>query len=182
VSINNEVVHAVPREDRLLQEGDIVSVDCGVEYKGHFTDACRTYLLPKADVRTRKLVKVTKDALERGIAAATAGAHVGDISFAIQRHVERHRFNVSLDYTGHGIGLVLHGDPQIPNYGPPGMGAKLRTGTCLAIEPVVFDGATTVKLQQDGWTVCSHEGNLSAHFEDTVIITEEGPEIITRSP
>ncbi len=179
-SLNEEVVHGVPLKNNIVKSGDIVSVDCGVEFEGHFTDACRTVAVGDVDVRTRKLIKVTREALDRGIIAARVGNHIGDISYAIQKHVERHRFRVSRDLIGHGIGHVLHGPPAIPNYGPPGDGELIIAGTCLAIEPVVFDGPAEAHIQDDGWTVVSLGGNLSAHWEDTIIATEEGPEIITR--
>lgn len=180
VSINQEVVHAVPSANRVIQEGDIVSIDCGVVYKDHFTDACRTFGIGTIDPRTKKLIKITSEALNKGIAVVKVGSFIGDISYAIQKHVERHRFNVSLDFIGHGIGRELHGPPAVPNYGPPGRGERLEQGTCLAIEPVVFDGPIETILQNDHWTVLSKNSNLSAHFEDTIIITNEGSEILTR--
>lgn len=180
VSINEQVVHAIPFKDRIVKSGDIVSIDCGVEYEGHFTDACRTIAVGDVGAHTRKLIKTTREALDRGVAAVKVGNHIGDISYAIQKHVERHRFRVSRHFVGHGIGRVLHGPPVVPNYGPPGAGEPILAGTCLAIEPVVFDGSAEAHTQDDGWTVVSLEGNLSAHWEDTVIATEEGPEIITR--
>jgi len=180
VSVNEEVVHAVPKKSRILGEQDIVSIDCGVIYKGHFSDACRTKAVGDPGYRAKKLIDTTKKALDFGIAAACSDARVGDISYAIQRYVERKGFSVNLDYTGHGIGLSLHLPPCVPNYGPPGRGALLYPGMCLAIEPVVFDGPTDVLVKEDRWTSVSREGNLSAHFEDTIIVTESGPEIITR--
>jgi methionyl aminopeptidase len=180
VSVNQEVVHGIPSATRFIQEGDVVSIDCGVVYKDHFTDACRTVAVGEVDSRIRKLIKVTSESLNKGILAAGPGGTIGDISYAIQKHVERHRFNVSLDFIGHGIGRVLHGPPAVPNYGPPGVGEELKPGTCLAIEPVVFDGSIDTILQNDDWTVVSKNDNLSAHFEDTILITGEGPEILTR--
>lgn len=180
VSLNCEVVHAIPRKEMVISSGDIVSVDCGVILEGHFTDACRTTAVGHIGSRTAKLLKVTQDALNKGIAAAWAGNRIGDISYAVQKHVERHRFKVSLDYVGHGIGLVLHGPPCVPNYGPPGIGDLIELGTCLAIEPVVFDGPTDTVLLDDRWTVVSEFNSLSAHFEETIIVTEDGPEIVTR--
>jgi len=180
VSVNEEVVHAIPRKDRVLQPGDIVSVDGGVIYEEHYSDACRTTYIEKTNKHVKKLLKTTEGALSKGIEAATAGNRVGDISYAIQHHVERNRFTVSLDFTGHGIGKELHLPPQILNYGPPGRGAVLNEGTCLAIEPVVFDGQQDVMLNDDGWTVVSSTGCLSAHFEDTIIISKGVPEVITR--
>lgn len=179
VSVNDQVVHGVPT-DLLIKDGDIVSVDCGVIYEKHFSDACRTVLVGEVSPRTRKLVKITKQSLDLGIEAAVLGNRVSDISYAVQKHVERKGFKVSLEFVGHGIGLVLHGEPQVPNYGPPGRGPVLEEGMCLAIEPVVFDGATKCWLGSDKWTVYSEDGNLSSHQEDTIIITKTGPEIVTR--
>ena len=180
VSVNNEVVHSIPLSTKILKEGDIVSIDCGVIYEEHFSDACRTVGVGNIDFRCKKLIKVAREALDKGIEASLVGNHIGDISYAIQKHVERKGLTVSLDYTGHGIGKQLHAPPCVPNYGPPGKGPRLEAGTCLAIEPVIFDGPTDVWLKDDRWTVYSREGNLSAHVEDTVIITDTGPEIITR--
>lgn len=180
VSVNHEAVHGVPREDKHLQEGDIVSVDCGVEFNGHFSDACRTVGVGQIGQRQRKLIRATRDALGAGIAAAQPGNRIGDISYAVQRHVERRRFNVSREFVGHGIGRVLHGPPVVPNYGPPGRGGEIKPGICLAVEPVVFDGPPIARLLEDKWTVVSATSCLVAHAEDTVLITEEGPEILTR--
>lgn len=180
VSVNTQVVHAVPRSDLILKEGDIVSVDCGVIFEGHYSDACRTVGVGNIGTREKKLLKVTEVSLNKGIEAAVPGNYIGDISYAVQRHVERNRFKVSLEFVGHGIGKVLHGPPCVPNYGPPKQGELLEVGLCLAIEPVVFDGSTECTLESDNWTVVSKQGNLSAHFEDTVLVTEEGPEILTR--
>jgi len=179
VSVNQQIVHGVPDNTPIL-EGDVVSIDCGVVYKGHFSDACRTVAIGDIDPKVSKLIEVTRESLDEGIKGALVGNRVGDISYAIQRHIERNGFKVSLEFVGHGIGKVLHGPPCIPNYGPPNRGPKLKPGTCLAIEPVVFDGPPDAILAPDGWTVSSKYGNMSAHFEDTIIVTEEGPEIITR--
>ena len=180
VSVNDQVVHGIPTANLIIGEGDLVSVDCGVQFEGHFSDACRTVAVGDVDPRARKLIKVTREAMDKGIQAAKPGNRIGDISYAIQRHVERHRFRVSLEFVGHGIGLELHGSPCVPNYGPPGLGQVIKPGTCLAIEPVVFDGPADAKLGDDGWTVYSKYGNLSAHYEETILVTEDGPEILTR--
>jgi len=180
VSVNQEAVHGIPRSDRVLYPGDLVSVDCGVEYKGHFSDACRTVGVGELAIRARKLLKAAKQSLDLGIAAARVGKNIGDISYAVQRHVERKRFNVSREFVGHGIGTVLHGPPCVPNYGPPGRGPLIEAGMCLAVEPVIFDGPPIAELQVDGWTVVSKTGCLVAHVEDTILVTEEGPEILTR--
>lgn len=180
VSTNAQVVHSIPSPSFSLKEGDIVSVDLGVLYKEHYTDACRTLPVGNIGTREKKLIKVARESLDKGIEQATLNNRVGDISYAIQKHIERNGFTVSLDYTGHGIGRKLHDEPRVPNYGPPGIGPLLKEGLCLAIEPVVFDGPTDVWLDNDKWTVYSKNGNLSAHFEDTVIITNSKAEIITR--
>lgn len=181
VSVNTQVVHSIPLDSIVLEEGDLVSVDFGVVYKGHYSDACRTVIVGKE--RSKKeldLVTTARRSLDAGINAATIGNRVGDISFAIQSVVERCGFRVNLSFCGHGIGRVLHADPPVPNFGKPSTGDRLRVGMCLAIEPVIFDGDPSVFLDADGWTVYSRYGNLSAHTEDTIIITENGPEIITR--
>jgi methionyl aminopeptidase len=180
VSINEEVVHGVPRDDRIIQEGDIVSVDCGVNYKGHFTDACRTVAVSDVDKDILNLINSTEEALNKGIQKAQVGARIGDISNAIQKHVERRGLKVHLEFTGHGIGFNLHQLPCIPNYGPSGRGEIIREGMCLAIEPVIFMGNTASHVLKDGWTVVSRDSGLSAHFEDTIIVTSVGPEVITR--
>lgn len=180
ISVNEQVVHGVPSKSLILKEGDVVSIDCGVSLFGHYTDACRTIPIGVVSERLRRLIKITRESLDKGISAVRAGSRVGDISYAVQRHVERKGFQVSLDYTGHGIGKVLHAPPCIPNYGPPGQGELLIEGQCLAIEPVVFDGPTNVLLSLDRWTVYSPSKIPSAHFEDTVIVSKEGPEVITR--
>lgn len=180
VSVNEEAVHGVPKDSRVLKEGDIVSVDCGVIYKGHYTDACRTVPVGRVPDDTYNLLKTTEEAMNKGIAEMLVGNRIGDISYAIQRYVERRGFKVHLDFTGHGIGHKLHQLPCVPNYGPPGRGDIIVEGMCLAIEPVVFDGDTSSKTLDGGWTVVSNNGNLSAHFEETIIATANGPEIITR--
>jgi methionyl aminopeptidase len=179
VSVNEQVVHGVPG-DLVIKEGDIVSVDCGVLLEGHYTDAARTVGVGKISPQTTRLLDITRESLDMGIEQAVVGNNIGDISFAVQRHVERNGFNVSLEFVGHGIGKVLHGPPCVPNYGLPGRGPLIESGACLAIEPVVFDGDIGVVLAEDQWTVSSVKRNMSAHFEDTIVITEEGPEIVTR--
>jgi methionyl aminopeptidase len=179
ISVNSQVVHGVPSK-KPLEEGDIVSIDCGVVFSGHFTDACRTASVGECDHRKTALIEVTKRSLDKGIKQAVVGNHISDSSFAIQHYVERSGFSVSRNYCGHGIGWKLHQDPKIPNFGVPKTGPLYQEGGCYAIEPVVFDGPTKVFLYDDGWTVGSFYGNFSAHFEDTIIVTKKGPEIITR--
>lgn len=180
VSVNNQAVHTIPNKNSILSPGDIVSIDCGVIIEGHYSDACRTIAVEKISSRASKLLKTTKKSLDVGISYAIPGNKVGDISYNIQRQVERKGFNINRNYIGHGIGLNLHQPPQVPNHGPPGRGPLLVEGTCLAIEPVVFDGPTETVLREDGWTIESKYGNICAHFEDTVMITKNGPEILTR--
>lgn len=179
ICVNEQVVHGIPG-DLILTTGDIVSVDIGVLYKEHYSDACRTVGVGEIAPHLKKLLKVTEKALEKGIEKVQIGNKIGDISYAVQKHVERNRFNISLEFVGHGIGKFLHGPPCVPNYGPPGRGEEIRAGTCLAIEPVVFEGPADAVLSEDKWTVVSKYNNMSAHFEDTVIVTEEGPEVITK--
>lgn len=180
VSVNTYVVHTTPSDTCILKSGDIVSIDCGVLYNEHYSDACRTYIVEETSPAVERLVRATEEALNKGIQSALGGNRVGDISFSIQKHLERNGLQFSLDFVGHGIGKVLHGNPQVPNYGPPNQGPILIPGQCLAIEPVVFNGSTEVLLAEDGWSVYSKHGNLSAHFEDTILITESTPEILTR--
>jgi len=179
ISVNDEILHGIPSQ-RKLQDGDIVRLDCGVALDGHYTDACRSVVLDPVPQRLRLLLKVTREALDKGIEAARVGNHIGDISYAIQRHVERKGFKASSDFTGHGIGHKLHMAPSIPNCGPPGQGELITEGVCFAIEPVIFDGPMGARLRSDKWTIFSPTQTPSAHFEDTVIVTLFGPEVITR--
>jgi len=180
VSVNQQVVHGIPTKELIIKSGDIVSIDGGVIYAGHYSDACRTIGVGEIEPRLQKLLKVTEESLSKGIEQMQIGNRIGDISHAVQKHVERNRFRVSLEFVGHGIGKVLHGPPCVPNYGLPQRGEEIKLGTCLAIEPVVFDGSPDAMLADDGWTVLSKFDNMSAHFEDTVIATKDGPEIVTR--
>jgi len=178
-SVNNEVVHGIPGPRR-LEEGDIISIDFGVIYKGYFSDAAATFPVGTVSSEALRLIQVTREALEQGIEAAQPGRRLSDISHAVQTWVEKHRFSVVRDYVGHGIGRNLHEDPQIPNFGPPGQGPLLRPGMTLAIEPMVNQGGYQVHTLDDHWTVVTDDGSLSAHFEETIAILENGPEILTR--
>ncbi len=180
VSVNDEVVHGIPSEGRLLREGDIVSIDIGVTYKGYISDAAITLPVGQVSDRAKRLMAVTKEALFRGIAAAVVGNRVGDISYAIQSYVEANGYNVVRKFVGHGVGRSLHEDPQVPNYGKPSTGVKLREGMTLAIEPMVNEGTFEVVVLEDGWTAKTADGGLSAHFEHTVLIKRSGPEILTK--
>lgn len=177
-SINDEVVHGMPSHRR-LKEGDIVSLDFGVYYKGYYGDAAITVPVGEVSREAKRLIRVTEEALYRGIEEAQAGKRLGDISAAVQNHVERAGFSVVRDFVGHGIGTELHEDPQIPNFGTPGRGVMLREGMVLAIEPMVNSGTYRVKVLDDGWTVVTEDGSLSAHFEHSVAITANGPDILS---
>lgn len=179
VSVNDTLIHGIPSNKIVLKEGDIVSVDIVANYKGYMADACRTYQVGTITDRAARLVKVTKEAFFEALKYVKVGGFVGDISSAIQRYVESHGYNVSRDYTGHGIGVDMHEDPAIPNYGKAGTGAKLVPGIALCIEPMVLEGRKDTRVLPDGWTVKSRDGKLTAHYENTVIVTEDGYEIIT---
>lgn len=178
ISIDNEVVHGIPGE-RVLQAGQIVSVDIGVEFEGFFGDSAETFAVGTVSEEKRKLMDVTKRALDEGLKRAQAGARLSDISHAIQTTVEEEGFSVVRELVGHGIGRQLHEDPQIPNYGPPNSGPRLKPGMVLAIEPMVNLGGHQVRTLDDNWTVVTEDDSPSAHFEHTIVITTNGPEILT---
>lgn len=179
-SVNNEIVHGIPSERRLLKLGDIVSLDCGVVLDGYYGDAAIT--VPVGDHLTpelRKLLNVTRDSLAKGIAAACVGNTIGDVGAAVQQYVESNGFSVVREFVGHGIGTKLHEDPQVPNYGTPGHGPKLRDGMVLAIEPMVNMGRPETRVLDDKWTAVTEDGSYSAHFEHCVAVTKNGPVILT---
>ncbi|MBI3322339.1 MAG: type I methionyl aminopeptidase [Candidatus Omnitrophica bacterium] len=178
-SVNEQVVHGIPSR-RALKEGDIIGIDVGAVVEGYYGDAAVTVAVGKVSEQARELMRVTEEALERGIAMAKPGARLSDISHAVQAEVESHGFSVVREFVGHGIGTQLHEAPQIPNYGKPGYGVELKPGMVLAIEPMVTAGAAPVRVLEDGWTAVTVDGSLSAHFEHTVAIGEGGPEILTR--
>lgn len=178
ISVNEVVVHGIPSE-LLLKEGDVVSIDIGVYKNGFHGDAARTYCVGNTDEKLRKLVKVTEESFFEGIKYATDKNRLFDISHAIQEHVEDNGFNVIRDYFGHGIGRQLHEDPTIPNFGKPNRGLRLRAGMVLAIEPMVVVGDWAVNVLNDGWTVVTADGSCAAHYENTVVITGSGPEVLT---
>jgi methionyl aminopeptidase len=180
VSINDEVVHGIPSKDRILKEGDIVSLDIGTFYKGFNGDAARTFPVGKVSKEAQKLIDVTRVSLEKGINKALYKSHLSDISNAVQSYVEKNNFSVVREYVGHGIGRNMHEPPQIPNFGPPGHGPILKEGMTLAIEPMVNVGNYKVKTLDDNWTVVTKDGSLSAHFENTIAITKNGPEILSK--
>jgi len=180
-SINDEIVHGIPSKKRVLAEGDIISIDVGVGYKGYFTDSAATVPVGAVDARTQQLLTVTLKALEAGLTAATVGNHIGDIGAAVQAVVEKAGFSVVRDLVGHGIGVEFHEEPQVPNYGKPKRREKLVPGLTLAIEPMVNVGGPATRTLQDRWTIVTADGSRSAHFEHTVAITEEGPRVLTRA-
>ena len=178
-SINEEVVHGIP-SSRKLGEGDIISIDLGVLYDGFFGDAAYTFPVGKTDTETALLMKVTEEALYCGIDKAVVGNRLNDISHAIQQHVEQYGFSVVKTFVGHGIGRQLHEEPQVPNFGTPGQGPRLRQGMTLAIEPMVNAGTFEVKVLKDGWTAVTADGKRSAHFEHTVVVMPDRARILTK--
>lgn len=180
LSINDEVVHGIPSKTRVLDKGMILSVDIGVYFKGFHGDAARTFPVGKISQEAKSLIEVTRKALDKGIENAIIGNRLTDISNAVQTHVENAGCSVVRDYVGHGIGTDMHEDPQIPNFGPAGRGPRLKEGMTLAIEPMVNIGHYNVKTKDDGWTVVTEDGSLSAHWEDSIAITKEGPKILSR--
>ena len=179
-SINDEVVHGIPSSTRILAEGDIVSVDCGVIVDGFYSDSAVTYAVGTPSAATKKLLDVTLASLERAIQQARVGGRLGDISATVQEMCEGEGYGVVREFVGHGIGKSMHEDPQVPNYGTRGKGPRLKAGMVLAIEPMINAGGAAVKVLPDGWTTLTVDGSLSAHFEHTVAITKDGPRVLTR--
>lgn len=179
-SINNEVVHGIPSAKRKLKEGDILSMDFGVELEGYYGDAALTIPVGEIDSSRERLLRVTREALERGIEQIRAGNRLTDISAAVQKWVEENGFSVVREFVGHSIGTKMHEDLQLPNYGEPGHGPRLQAGMVLAIEPMVNTGSPAVRMLEDKWTAVTSDGSDSAHFEHTVAVTENGPWILTR--
>lgn len=182
VSINEEVVHGIPCKEKIIQEDDIVSLDAGVIYKGFHSDAARTLIMPGASEEVRKLVQVTKESFFVGIKQAVAGNHVKDIGKAIQEYVEGFGYSVVRDLIGHGVGANLHEDPEVPNYATLRRGAKLKPGMTIAVEPMINLGVYDVYWESDDWTVVTEDGMPSAHYENTILITEGKPEILSTAP
>ena len=178
-SINNEIVHGIPSRKRILTEGDVVSIDVGVFYEGYHTDSATTVAVGQVSEESRRLLQVTRDALEAGVLAALPGNHLGDIGAAVQQVVESAGFSVVRDLVGHGIGTGFHEEPQVPNYGKPKRGIRLVPGLTIAIEPMVNVGKPGIRTMPDKWTVVTVDGTRSAHFEHTVAITENGPRVLT---
>jgi len=178
-SINNEVVHGIPSL-KTLSDGDIVSVDIGAEINGYYGDAARTFPVGTLDAISARLIKVTAECLDKGILQCNVNNRLTDISYAIQTHAEENGFSVVKEFVGHGIGRTMHEEPQLPNFGRPGRGPRLTPGLVLAIEPMVNTGGSRTQVLADNWTVVTKDGGRSAHFEHTVAITANGPEILTR--
>lgn len=177
-SVNEEVVHGIPSPKKVLKEGDIIGLDFGVVLDGYFGDAAVTIPVGRISREARDLLSATRESLRRGIAAARPGRRLSDISAAVQRHAESHGYTVVREFVGHGIGTALHEDPQVPNYGTPGSGPVLKEGLVLAIEPMVNIGGPAVRIHADGWTASTLDGSLSAHFERSIAITEDGPLVL----
>jgi methionyl aminopeptidase len=179
-SVNEEVVHGIPSRSRVLRQGDVVSLDFGVIYRDFYGDAAVTVAVGEVDGAAGALLRTAEEALYQGISQAVAGNHLSDIAHAVQSHVERRGYSVVREFTGHGIGRSLHEEPQVPNFGRPGMGVQLKAGMVLAIEPMVNQGESAIEILQDGWTAVTRDRRLSVHFEHSVAITENGPEILSR--
>jgi methionyl aminopeptidase len=179
-SINQEVVHGMPNEKRILKEGDILSIDCGCIVDGFYSDAAVTYPVGQVNHATKKLLSVTAASLEAAIEQCQVGGRLGDISAAVQDLCEAQGLGVVREFVGHGIGRAMHEDPQVPNYGPAGKGPRLKAGMVLAIEPMINLGKPEVRVLADGWTAVTVDGSYSAHFEHTVAITKDGPLVLTR--
>ena len=182
-SVNDEVVHGIPSRSVVLRDGDIVSVDLGILYRGYYGDTAETFAVGRVSEDASRLLRVTREALALGVEAVRPGGRVSDIGHAVQNHVEAHGFSVVREFVGHGIGSNLHEEPQIPNYGQPGRGMRLHPGMVLAIEPMVNAGGPDVLLDaRDGWTARTRDGSLSAHFEVSVAVTEDGHRVLGEGP
>ena len=180
ISINNEVIHGIPSEKRKIVEGDIVSIDLGAMFDGYHGDNAATFACGDVSEQAKRLMEVTHDALYKGIGAAKVGGRIGDIGYAVQSYVEANGFSVVRQFVGHGVGTHLHEAPEVPNFGNQGHGIRLMPGMTIAIEPMVNIGKPEVKIMPDGWTTLTKDGSLSAHFEHTVALTENGPELLTK--
>ena len=179
ISVNEEVIHGIPSDERVLKYGDIVSVDVGAFYKGYHGDCAATFVVGDTDDESKRLIEVTRQSCFEGIKFAVDGNRVGDISAAVQAYVEKNGFSVVRDFVGHGVGKDLHENPDVPNYGKPGRGPRLQTGMTIAVEPMVNAGTWRVKTLSNDWTVVTIDGKRSAHYENTIAITENGVEILT---
>ena len=180
ISVNDEVIHGIPSKKRILREGDIVSIDLGAKKHGFNGDNAATFACGKISEEAQRLIDVTRESLYEAIKVAVPGNKIGDIGACVQKYCEERGFSVVRDYTGHGVGKELHEDPAVPNYGTAGRGVRLLPGMTIAIEPMINQGTKNVKRLSDGWTVKTADGKLSAHFENTVAITKDGPVILTK--
>ena len=180
ISINEEIVHGIPSPHRRIKEGDIVGLDLGCIVEGYYADCAFTLPLGDIPPRVRQLLDVTRESLDLAIAECRPGRRVSDVSHAVQRYVEGHGFSVVRAFVGHGIGRQLHEDPQVPNFGDPGRGPQLKPGMVLAVEPMVTMGTHEVRILDDHWTAVTADGSLAAHFEHTIAVTDDGPEVLTR--
>ena len=179
ISINNEVIHGIPSEKRKLRAGDIVSIDLGAKFDGYHGDNAATFACGDVSPEAKRLMDTTRESLYEGIRAACAGGRIGEKGHAVQSYVEARGYSVVRQFVGHGVGTHLHEAPEVPNFGIPGRGIRLMPGMTIAIEPMVNAGGYDVKVQPDGWTVLTKDGSLSAHFEHTIVITADGPKIMT---
>lgn len=180
ISLNHEIVHGIPSPQRVIKDGDVVSLDFGVVYGGFYGDAAVSFGVGEIDGSVRQLLDTTAGSLHAGIAQACAGNRLGDVSAAVQSHVERAGYSVVREFVGHGVGRKLHEDPPVPNYGVPNRGVRLREGMVIAIEPMVNMGGAGVAMLDDGWTAVTKDGSLSAHFEHSVAVTTDGPVVLSR--
>ncbi len=180
ISINDEVIHGIPNKKRIIKAGDIVSIDVGATFNGYVGDNAATFAAGEISPEAQRLCDTTRESLYEGIKAAVAGGRIGDIGSTIQRYCEERGFSVVREYTGHGVGKVMHEDPSVPNFGTPGRGVRLLPGMTIAIEPMINMGVAGIRQLPDGWTVKTKDGKLSAHFEHTVAITANGPVILTQ--
>lgn len=181
VSINDEVVHGIPSGKRRINSGDVVGLDIGCIWQGWHADTARTFAVGPVPERLTRLIEATRRAMEAGIAAAVPGNRLGDVGAAVQAVADEHGYGLVRHLVGHGIGAAMHEDPQVPNYGRPGTGMRIEAGMCFAIEPMFNLGGDDVALLDDGWTVVTADGSISAHFEDTIAVTASGPEVLTRA-
>lgn len=179
ISINDQVIHGIPSKKQIVKEGDIVSIDLGAVFEGYHSDNAATFAAGDVSPEAQRLMDVTRESLYEGIKMARAGGRIGDISAAVQQYTEARGYSVVRQYVGHGVGASLHEAPEVPNFGTPGRGVRLLPGMTLAIEPMINMGTEKVKVMPDGWTVLTADGALSAHFEHSVVITADGPQILT---
>ena len=180
ISVNDEVIHGIPSKERILKEGDIVSIDLGAKKHGFNGDNAATFACGKISDEAQRLIDVTRESLYEAIKVAVPGGRIGDIGSCVQRYCEERGFSVVREYTGHGVGKELHEDPAVPNYGTAGRGVRLLPGMTIAIEPMINQGTKAIRRLSDGWTVKTADGKLSAHFENTVAVTKDGPVILTK--